>query len=309
MYSATTVQNQQKNPHLQILNVQKCVSYNRLLRTTAWVFRYIRNIKKGQFNGSFKAQELTAANNYWISEAHQTFTLHNSHHKEKKQFSNTRTTCIYWRWANCRAGRAHEIQRDDNEAGHCTTEAMPFYETDRKSSSRPNDAWRCTNNSGPSKNKILDLARTPDSKEVIGKCVVCNRQCESSQSSGPSITAIPRHSSSAIPSQLNSLYGKALCSGQRAFTCVGREPGEPMPNTPADNIMGWQRLNNEQQVILGGIEKAWRSRCQITRAWWKRRIESTWKMSAKYYPQGQTTGKTLEEGDTILLGGNGFRTV
>lgn len=71
-----------EKPASSILNIENYGSYNRLLRTTAWVLRFIKNLKKEHLRGPLGTQEITSAENYWIRKAQQTFTGH-SHSRRK----------------------------------------------------------------------------------------------------------------------------------------------------------------------------------------------------------------------------------
>lgn len=95
----------------------------------------------------------------------------------------------------------------------------------------------------------------------------------------------------------------------RPLTYVYGEPNEPMPITPADIIGGRQQLQDRQtRPYNGDIEEAWRSRCQLVKAWWKRwhheyltEIGATVKAKTRQ-------AKPLSQGDVVLIEDRGPRT-
>ncbi|KAL1477088.1 hypothetical protein MTO96_036033 [Rhipicephalus appendiculatus] len=95
----------------------------------------------------------------------------------------------------------------------------------------------------------------------------------------------------------------------RPLTYVYGEPNEPMPITPADIIGGRRQLQDLQtRLYIGEVEDAWRSRCKLWRAWWKRWHREYIKEIGATVKAKTRQARPLSQGDMVLIEDKGPRT-
>uniref|UniRef100_A0A6G5ABA8 Putative tick transposon n=1 Tax=Rhipicephalus microplus TaxID=6941 RepID=A0A6G5ABA8_RHIMP len=88
----------------------------------------------------------------------------------------------------------------------------------------------------------------------------------------------------------------------RPLTYVYGEPDEPMPLTPADIIGGRRQLQDGQTRLYNGdIEDAWRRRCKLVRAWWKRWHQEYIKEIGATVKAKTRQAKPLSQSDIVLV--------
>lgn len=57
-----------------IINIERYGTFNKLLRVTAWMFRFIENTKRRRTKGALTADEMTKAEAHWVKETQKCFT-------------------------------------------------------------------------------------------------------------------------------------------------------------------------------------------------------------------------------------------